>query len=798
MPKSEPPRSVAPNLEQQRKRAKDLLRAHRLGDDDAAARIGRHLPRAAGLREREVSALSLRLSDAQLVVAREAGFASWPRMKRSLERPSGTQEAEAADVARALEAALAGDAGRLHDILRAAPELSKRSIHVAAAVADAAAAVALLKERAERAVEAFGREGWKPLAYACLARVGRGDATVSQARVHIAEQLIDLGADPNEVALDWRVPMGERSPLAAAAEGAASPELVDLLFRKGAKENAVSAAVMGGNPRCLERMLAARPLWWQVRNGLHAAVERNDLVAARMLLAHGMRHSWAAWGGHIENAILLGHVEMMDVLISGGAPVTYRGNDGRSLLATALRTGQSDAAALLREHGARDSEVGDVDHALGACLLGDSPGNGRPYRFTESDHRLLCWALRHGKADAVPALLALGLDPNVRAEDGETPLHLAVTAGSVDAVSALLAAGARADEKNFAAETPLALTLREPRSELREALSERLRRAGAAPDVEPRESFELFEEAADAVADGDLARLRALLDAHPGLVTARSRRTHKSTLLHYVGANGVEWARQRSPKNAGQVAELLLERGAAPDALATVYGHADTTLSLAVTSAFPEEAGTMADIVGALVRGGAKVDGADGDGGLLMGAIGHGRISAMRALVSAGARIRSVRAAAAVGRLDLVKTFAAAGDENEAKKKDMEQALVHAAFFGHADVVELLLETGVDAGAADHQAFTPLHWAAFNGHLDVVRLLVARGAPLEVKNVYGGTVLDATVWASKNGPTNVDHVPIVELLLAAGADVEAVSPIPSGNARVDEVLSRHLPPKHPR
>ncbi|HEV8628763.1 MAG TPA: hypothetical protein VGV61_00500, partial [Thermoanaerobaculia bacterium] len=72
------------NLEQQRKRAKDLLRAHRRRDPDAVARVHRHLPRAAGLLPVQVAALPLRLADAQLVVAREAGFPTWPRLKHHL------------------------------------------------------------------------------------------------------------------------------------------------------------------------------------------------------------------------------------------------------------------------------------------------------------------------------------------------------------------------------------------------------------------------------------------------------------------------------------------------------------------------------------------------------------------------------------------------------------------------------------------------------------------------------------------------------------------------------------------
>jgi hypothetical protein len=58
-----------------------------------------------------------------------------------------------------------------------------------------------------------------------------------------------------------------------------------------------------------------------------------------------------------------------------------------------------------------------------------------------------------------------------------------------------------------------------------------------------------FEAAADAIVDGDIERLKKLLADHPGLVRERSKREHRSTLLRYVSANGVENFRQKMDRS---------------------------------------------------------------------------------------------------------------------------------------------------------------------------------------------------------------------------------------------------------
>src|SRR2546426_12668340 len=82
MSKSLPAR---PDLDQLRTQAKELLKSHKSSDPEAVKRIRESHPRFAGASEAEMRAAKFSLSDAQLVVAREYGFASWPKLKQHVE-----------------------------------------------------------------------------------------------------------------------------------------------------------------------------------------------------------------------------------------------------------------------------------------------------------------------------------------------------------------------------------------------------------------------------------------------------------------------------------------------------------------------------------------------------------------------------------------------------------------------------------------------------------------------------------------------------------------------------------------
>jgi methyltransferase (TIGR00027 family) len=73
------PLPVKPNLEQQRKRARALLKAARADNREALRRF------QAVLAKRATKAQKLSLSTAQFVIAREYGFESWPKLKGHIE-----------------------------------------------------------------------------------------------------------------------------------------------------------------------------------------------------------------------------------------------------------------------------------------------------------------------------------------------------------------------------------------------------------------------------------------------------------------------------------------------------------------------------------------------------------------------------------------------------------------------------------------------------------------------------------------------------------------------------------------
>jgi len=257
-----------------------------------------------------------------------------------------------------------------------------------------------------------------------------------------------------------------------------------------------------------------------------------------------------------------------------------------------------------------------------------------------------------------------------------------------------------------------------------------------------------FSQAVDAITTGDEAALRALLSAHPDLVRERAPHSHQATLLHYVGANGIEI--QRSPRNAPAIARILLEAGADVDAPAHIYGPRDTTLCMTVTSVHPYLAGVQADLVDVLADFGARLDGVDDDGAPLGSALLFGYTEAAERLAQRGARVENLIYAAGLGRTAAVRHMLAigAGMDRITRRTDdragrfsfpipreadaREVAMIVAAMHGRLDTLRAFLDHGISVNAAPYCNQTALHYAANLGRGEIVNELLACGARTDV------------------------------------------------------------------
>lgn len=296
-----------------------------------------------------------------------------------------------------------------------------------------------------------------------------------------------------------------------------------------------------------------------------------------------------------------------------------------------------------------------------------------------------------------------------------------------------------------------------------------------------------FENAADALITGDIDALRAMLDAHHELIRQRSTRSHRSTLLHYVSANGVENYRQKTPPNILDITRLLLDRGAEVDATSEAYGGGSTTLGLASTSAHPRARGIQNGLIDLLIERGAFIDGPDTLHTLAKWALGNGCPEAANHLAALGVNIHTLYSGAATGNMERVRELFPA-----ASRSQREAALVAAAQMGHLDIATFLLDHGVSVLASD--GMPALHYAAANGHLPMMQLLLARGADLEQRNEYGGAVLDSTLWfayhVTKSEFVRRDLIRVVEWLIAAGARTDLYPELKDEIAGVFELAKR--------
>src|SRR5438093_4367587 len=104
-----------PNLDQYKKQAKELVKAAKAGDARAFVLMREHHPRLKQLLDDQLHRTKFALADAQLIVARAHGFASWPTFAKHIE--TITRESSSRIWTRAEKALVDGDVATLGALL---------------------------------------------------------------------------------------------------------------------------------------------------------------------------------------------------------------------------------------------------------------------------------------------------------------------------------------------------------------------------------------------------------------------------------------------------------------------------------------------------------------------------------------------------------------------------------------------------------------------------------------------------------------------------------------------------------
>jgi ankyrin repeat protein len=445
-----------PSLENLRKQAKSLRKAVLANEPSALVRLREFHPRP------DQALKNFSLTQAQLVIARSHGFATWSRLKDYLDtlahhtflphKPDAEQETEQPTHQFVRLACLnylndhANDHAKARELLAQNPTIAKENIYAAATVGDVQAAQKILHENPGLARARGGPYSWEPLLYAAYSRLN--STATEHSTLEVARLLIQHGADPNAGFL-WDGQYVFTALTGAFGEGEGGPknqpehqycyQLARLLLEAGADPNdsqTLYNRMFTGGTKHLELLFE----FGLGKGGDGAWFKR---LGGHLDTPSEMLQQQMAWAAKYNQ------VERLKLLVERGVDVNGIDNRlQRTPYELAVLNGNKEIAEYLIEHGATISQLSDLDEFAAACLTADAD-RARSLlrkdptlvgRLGDDRAELLQLAAERDRQNAIGLMAELGFNLNERRRT--TALHHAAMSGHLEMAKLLIELGA--------------------------------------------------------------------------------------------------------------------------------------------------------------------------------------------------------------------------------------------------------------------------------------------------------------------------------------------------------------------
>jgi ankyrin repeat protein len=427
------------SLDQLRRDAKALRKAHRANDPMALQRLKVHPPRSDGS--------DLKHADYLHIIARETGFASWPALKDAQEM----QGLDRAAKLQKLKIALAhGQNARVDRLLADTPDLADGVLGLQVALLNRDNVERMLAEDPGRATRVVAHQS--PLCFLAFSkRLQAQPDRVGDMRA-IADLLLAHGVDVN----DGRPVSPDNdhrlSVLYGAIGHADNMVLGRWLLDHGADpndgESLYHATELGHHDGL--RMLLEAGADPKGTNALLRAMDFNDHQAVRMLLDHGARADdfdgthvggeapWVVPALH-QAARRMCDAEMIDLLLEAGAD-PGRVFEGCTAYGYARVFGNADLARAIEARG-EVPELTAEEKLLAMAADGEVPAGVYidPAKLPEAYRNIIRMILHlPGKMDHVKRLVAMGVEYDRPDTEGLTPVQVAGWEGLPEVMGYLL------------------------------------------------------------------------------------------------------------------------------------------------------------------------------------------------------------------------------------------------------------------------------------------------------------------------------------------------------------------------